>query len=66
MEETNLRKLYTRTEFCKMNKISPSTFQKLNREGKGPKIIKLFGKILISEDAIQEWRDRMIQKTKGK
>jgi len=47
--------LYTRKQFCKLHNISTTTLFRLLKLGKGPKIIRLDGKILISKQAAEEW-----------
>lgn len=42
--------------FCAANRISQSYFFTLMREGRGPKIIKLGKRVLISPEAEAAWR----------
>lgn len=55
----DISQLLTRKQFCDLNSISTATFQRLMREGKGPKIIKLKNKILICPLSVIEWRKNM-------
>lgn len=51
--------IYTRFEFCKVHKISHTTFDRMLKAGYGPKIIKMEGKkgkVLITREAAAEWR----------
>lgn len=43
-------------DFCKMNGISKSFFYKLQRQGKGPRIMKIGRRTLVSAEAAEEWR----------
>ena len=43
-------------EFCRRYGISDSFFYKLQREGKGPRTIKIAGRKLITHEAAAEWR----------
>ena len=43
-------------EFCRDNCISRSLFYKLQREGKGPRIMKVGRRTLITSDSANEWR----------
>lgn len=42
--------------FCLNNDISESLYFKLKREGRGPREIRLDGRILITEEAERDWR----------
>ena len=46
-------------EFCKANSISASMFYKLAKAGKGPRIMKVGRRTLISSEAANEWRKQM-------
>lgn len=46
--------------FCKTHSISRALLYKLIREGKGPRLIKAGRRTLISFEAAQEWRERMV------
>ncbi len=59
MNPCNIKELYTTREFCELNKISMSTFNRLVKSGKGPKLIRLNARVLITEEAIIEWRKNM-------
>jgi excisionase family DNA binding protein len=52
-------------EFCERNGISRPFFYKLAAQGKGPKVIKLGKRTLISREAAAQWRQRMEQDTQG-
>ena len=45
--------------FCIAHKISRSFFYKLLSEGRGPRLLKLGKRTLISAEAAAEWRARM-------
>jgi hypothetical protein len=46
-------------EFCDSHSISESTFHRLVREGRGPVVMRVGGKILISTEAAKAWRKAM-------
>ena len=52
-------KLYSVREFCELSGISRGLFYALLRDGKGPHVMKLNRRTLISEQAASEWRLRM-------
>lgn len=45
--------------FCAVHKISRSFFYKLLAEGRGPRLLKLGKRTLVSAEAAAEWRARM-------
>jgi predicted DNA-binding transcriptional regulator AlpA len=45
--------------FCQSHKISRSFLYKLIAEGRGPRLLKLGRRTLISSEAAAEWRARM-------
>jgi hypothetical protein len=47
---------HTRASFCESNAISESKYFDLKRKGKGPREIKLDGRIIISPEAEADWR----------
>lgn len=49
--------------FCRAHGISRGLFYKLVREGRGPAIMKLNRRTLISREAAEEWRRRMESET---
>jgi predicted DNA-binding transcriptional regulator AlpA len=54
-EGLNPRALSIRS-FCLVYDISPATFFRMQREGWGPKVMKIGHKSLISMEAADEWR----------
>ena len=46
-------------EFCKTNGISTSFFYKLQRQGKGPRLMKIGRRTLITSEAASEWREQL-------
>jgi predicted DNA-binding transcriptional regulator AlpA len=46
--------------FCKSFKISRGLFYKLIEEGKGPRVMKVGRRTLISAEAAREWREEML------
>lgn len=50
------KQAYTVKEFCRQYSISRALFYKLRRQGRGPSIIKVNQKTLITADAAQSWQ----------
>ena len=50
-------------EFCQAHGISRGLFYKLVKEGRGPAIIKLNTRTLISREAAEKWLRRMESET---
>lgn len=51
--------LYSVIQFCKIHGISRSLFYKLAKEGRGPQIMKVNRRTLISREAAEDWVRRM-------
>ena len=49
------------SDFCQAHGISRGTFYKLLAGGSGPAIAKIGRRTLISYEAAEEWRRRMVQ-----
>jgi predicted DNA-binding transcriptional regulator AlpA len=54
-----VREALTIPEFCVAHHISRSLFYSLQRENKGPRLMKLRKRTLITLEAAAEWRRRM-------
>ncbi len=50
-------------EFCRSHRISRYTFYNLLKEGRGPSIMKVGARTLISSEAAAAWRRRMEDQT---
>ena len=50
---------YTIEEFCKSHKISRGTFYNLAKDGRGPVIMKVGSRTIISAEAAADWRRKM-------
>jgi len=50
------RRAYSVNEFCEAHAISRAFFYVLQREGKGPRLMKVRGRTLISIEAAADWR----------
>jgi hypothetical protein len=46
----------TIAEFCKRNRISHTTYFNLRHKKKGPREMRVLGKVLISPEAEADWR----------
>jgi len=53
------KKAYSIGEFCDQHGICRATFYNLRKQGIGPRIMKVGGRILISEEAAAGWRQNM-------
>jgi excisionase family DNA binding protein len=42
-------------EFCETHRISRSTFYNLIRTGRGPRVMKIGEKTMVSQEALQDW-----------
>ena len=47
------------SQFCREHGFSRSLFYRLLREGRGPRVLKVGRRTLISQEAAEEWRRRM-------
>lgn len=52
-------------EFCKAHDFGRVKFYELLKEGRGPRIMKIGKRTLISVEAAAEWRRRMEQETEA-
>jgi len=50
---------YSVAEFCRRNGISRATYYNLQRDGTGPRVMKVGARALISVEAATEWRRNM-------
>lgn len=50
---------YTVEEFCQAYRICRATFYNLVRSGRGPAIMKVGSRTLVSAEAATEWRRKM-------
>ncbi len=48
-------------EFCQSHRISRGTFYNLLKDGRGPRVMKIGSRTLISAEAAVDWRRRMEQ-----
>jgi hypothetical protein len=46
-------------EFCDENRISRSLLYKMIREGRGPRLMKVGRRTLITHEAAEDWRRQM-------
>lgn len=52
----NLDHMLTIEEFCRNHRICRGTFYKLVRRGQAPRITRVGRRVLISAEAVKEWR----------
>jgi hypothetical protein len=48
-------------EFCARHGLSKSTFHKLEKLGRGPRVMRVGAKCLVSREAAADWRAQMEQ-----
>jgi hypothetical protein len=60
------KKAYTIPEFAQTHSLSMSSFYKEQRAGRGPEVIFVGNKSLVTEEAAAEWRQRMAARAKTK
>lgn len=46
-------------EFCRSHRISRGTFYNLLKENRGPRVMKVGTRTLVSAEAAADWRHRM-------
>lgn len=66
MEHQSSRDAYTVAQFCQAHGFSRALFYRLLAEGRGPKLIKLGKRTLISRESAAEWRAEMEAATAAK
>ena len=54
-----VQQVYDVSGFCKTHNISRAFFYKLQQLGRGPKVMKVGKRTLVSAAAAAEWRERM-------
>lgn len=54
--EGNITSASSVPEFCRAHRISPSFFYKLQREKRGPRLMRIGGRTLVSAEAAADWR----------
>ena len=62
-DEVTGRKTYTVPQFCADHNISRASFYNLLSEGKGPTIMKVGSRTLVSVEAAAAWRRRVEAET---
>lgn len=55
--------VYDIDSFCKSHRISRALFYLLNKDGRGPKVMKVGRRTLITKESAASWRQRMEQQT---
>ena len=51
-------------EFCQAHRISRGTFYNLLKEDRGPRVMKVGARTLVSTEAAADWRRRMEKEAK--
>lgn len=57
--------VFTILGFCEAHKISRTHLHEISRAGRGPKVMKVGRRVLISAEAAADWRKQMEQATQG-
>ena len=50
------RAAYTVPEFCEAHRISRATFYNAKKRGRGPAVMYVEGRVIITQEAAAEWR----------
>ncbi len=53
------RAAFSVADFCREHAISRGLFYNMLREGRGPRVMKVGRRTLVSREAAEEWRRRM-------
>lgn len=61
----NKKGAYSIDDFCFMHGISRTLFYKLLKQKKGPDVMKVGRRTLISVEAAQRWREKFTEKSQG-
>ena len=48
---------YTIDQFCRSHGISPAFYFQLQKSGRGPRVMRIGKRVLISAEAASEWRE---------
>jgi hypothetical protein len=56
---------FTIQQFCQAHGISRALFYILKRQNRGPSLMRVGRRVLISVEAAREWRERMTNSTKA-
>lgn len=65
MSQFNPSDVYDVASFCKANKISRALFYQLVKTGKGPRLMKVARRTLITPEANADWRKEMESRSVG-
>jgi hypothetical protein len=57
--------VYSIAEFCHAHRVSKAFFYNLLKRGKGPTVMKVGTRTLVSDEAAKDWRQRMESLTGG-
>jgi predicted DNA-binding transcriptional regulator AlpA len=52
---------HTVEEFCRAHRISRGTFYNLRKDDRGPRVMKVGSRTLVSTEAAADWRRKMEQ-----
>lgn len=63
MSKENNSDVFDILTFCESNKISRALFYQLQKTGKGPRIMKVGRRTLITPEAAADWRKKMEQQS---
>jgi hypothetical protein len=56
---------FTVDEFCRHHRICRGTFYNLIKHGRGPRIMKVGARTIVTDEAAADWRARMEAETVG-
>lgn len=58
-----MKATFTITQFCDDHNISRTHFYELVKQGKGPRLLRVGRRTLVSQEAAADWRRRMEEET---
>ena len=53
------REAYSIPDFCRAHGFSPAHYFNLQKDGRGPRVMRLGKRVLISREAAAEWRRQL-------
>jgi hypothetical protein len=56
MHRADERDAFSIPEFCRRNGFGPGLYFKIARDGRGPRVMRVGRRTLISREAAEEWR----------
>lgn len=61
-----ITRVFSIAEFCKLHRISTPHFFNLQKRGQAPEVLKVGRRVLITAEAVRNWRDTHTIKSEPK